>query len=169
MVDGSSIKASRRVLMEVPYFQAMFSKEPEDIAYTLSEDSSSAVMVVMMILHHKLSQLPLAMRTRQLFDLATTCNKYDIVDIISAHVDSRMWIDAHWRDHTPDDRRWERWLWILHVFRTTGDNFWRYERVKDVLAANIKIQNESWTFEGEANYYRDLETNTALQIEGLGG
>jgi hypothetical protein len=67
----------------------MLLGEQEDNNHLLPEDSPDAVVVVMTILHHKPSQLPLNMSTSQLFDHATIYNKYDITDIVS-----RMWIGA---------------------------------------------------------------------------
>lgn len=168
--DDSKIKASRQVLMEVASFERIFSGEEQmSPSYALPEDDPNAVLVVMKILHHKPSQLPLTMSTGQLFDLATICHKYIVTDIVLAHVDYRMWIDTHWSSDAPNDRRWEEWLWILHVFKGTAENFWRNERLMEVLAANIMVQDNCWTLKRELHLCKVAEIRNAPHIHGLDG
>jgi hypothetical protein len=171
MKDGSSIRISRHVLMEVPYFSTLLSQEPDRLSYGLPEDEPHAMRILMSILHHKPSQLPVALSTKHLFDLATISSKYNFTDIISAHVECRPWICKLWGDDKPQDEELGTWLWILHIFHTTKQNSWRYKRVLEILAANMIYQNEEdcWILGRHEHRLQFLRIESAAHREVING
>jgi hypothetical protein len=140
-----TVKVSKSVLKEVPYFSKLFSKEWDQLEHSLLGDDAFALRVVLTVLHHKPHLLPSSMSTWQLFDLATVCDKYNVVDIVSPYVESGKWIAALWENNKPCDGVWEPWLWILFVFRSKGERAVpRYGMILDVLAANMSFRDGSW-------------------------
>jgi hypothetical protein len=171
MEDRSSITVSRHVLMEVPYFSAFFSKESERPSYDLPEDDPYAMRILMTILHHKSAQLPAAMSTKQLFDLATISNKYDVTDIISAHVECRAWICKLWYHDKPHNGEWGTWLWILYTFHATKLNRSRYTHVLEALAANMIHHKESdwWVLGTHEHRLQFSRIESARHVEKING
>jgi hypothetical protein len=160
--DGSSISVSKRVLVQVPFFYKFFSKKAEQQSYSLLEDDSLAIQVVMAIFHHKPCQLPSAMTTQQLFGLATVCKKYGFTNIVSAHVECQAWITTLWHQIEPRDGDWEIWLYILRVFQATTENRCRYQHVIHVLAMNTVYHGGCWVLR------RDQRQREISPIESAG-
>jgi hypothetical protein len=145
--DDSCVKVSKSLLMEVPYFQDLFSRNWEPSEYRLFAYQPDAMKILMAILHHKLHRLPGFLSTTQLFHLATVCDKCNVTDLVLPHVDSRMWVTRLWKDGKPCDMSWEQWLWILHVFpTTTTEKGPQRERVLDVLSAGAILYEDCWFF-----------------------
>jgi hypothetical protein len=163
---GLYVRVSRGALTQVPYFEKYFSKKWEHADYNLLEDDTQAICVLLAIIHHKPSKLPVSMSTNQLFDLATVCDKYDVTDIALPHVVLHGWIDALWEEKLkPCDGKWEPWLWILSVFsKPRTDLVLRRERVLDVLAANMTQQEGRWVFGKDSTfcYVSDIESPNDL-------
>jgi hypothetical protein len=155
--------------MEVPYFRNFFSAKWEQPKYTLLGDNIFAVRVVLIILHHKPHLLPSSMSTRQLFNLATVCDKYDVTDIVVAYVQYYGWISAHWKNRKPYEDEWETWLWTLYVFHPTRTEWEgpRYEWVIDVLAANLTRQGDHWIIQRRNGFCRVSDIECPNQLAPL--
>jgi hypothetical protein len=92
----------------------------------------------------------------QLFHFATVCEKYNTIEIVSPYLESRNWISALWKHNKPCDGSWATWLWILYVFQTRAEEHSAsYERVLDVLAANMSLRDGHWVIE-EGNSFCDV-------------
>jgi hypothetical protein len=151
--------------MEVPYFNNFFSNKWEQPTHSLLGDDPSALRVLLTILHHKPHSLPLSMSPMQLFGLATVCDKYATTEIVSPYLESRNWIGALWKPDKPCDSSWAIWLWILYIFRTrVEENSSRYERVLDVLAANMRLRDGHWIIEEGNSFFKvsDIECPSKL-------
>jgi hypothetical protein len=125
--------------------------------------------ILMTILDHKPSQLPVAISTKQLFDLATVSSKCDVVGSISAQVECQTWIRKLWHHDRPHDGEWGTWLWILHTFHTTEEDSWRYERVLEALAASMIFYNNSWVLGRVEHRLQFSRIQSALHTESING
>jgi hypothetical protein len=160
--EETCLWVSKIALMKIPSFREMFSKEWEQSEHHLYRDDLDALKVMMAILHHRPSVLPVSMSTMQLSNLATVCEKYSVADIISPHVESSRWIDNLWKDGEPCDGIWEAWLWILDVFPTkTTEKYPRREKVLDMFAANAILHEGFWTLK-RGEYYCDISQIRSL-------
>jgi hypothetical protein len=147
--DGTSINVSKGVLMQVPYFYTLLLKKLGQQSCSFLEDDPFAIQIAMTILHHKPYQLLSAMTAQQLFGLAIVCRKYDITNIVSAHVECGACITKLWDQNGPHDGDWEMWLYILQVFQTMEENRCRYQHVLDVLAMNTAYVDGCWVLRGD--------------------
>jgi hypothetical protein len=129
--------------MEVPYFNAFFSKPRKQPKYNLSDDHPLALRIVLAILHYKPEFLPSHITFRVLTQLATICNKYGTTDLISPYVESRNWMNDCWEKDKPSVRLWVIWLRVAYKEKGNGI----YGKVLDVLAANIRMQDGKWCLE----------------------
>lgn len=152
-IGNSSVKVSKGIMRYIPYFNRLFSKEWETQEYSLSEDDPFALKILLAIVHFKGRFLPSSISLTQLYGLALVCDKYDTKDLILHYAESLGWISALWKDGKPRPERgtrsWASWLWICHVFKTNKKkDSERYERVLDVLAANMGELDKVWYVEG---------------------
>jgi hypothetical protein len=136
--------------MQLPYFNAFFSKTWEQPTYSLSEDHPFALRIVLAILHHKPELLPSRITFHVLAQLATVCDKYDTAELVSPYVESRNWMNTLWKTDKASVRMWATWLCVAHIFRTKNDKEKGNRicgKVMDVLAANIRLQDGKWCLE----------------------
>jgi hypothetical protein len=150
IADGSLIKVSKTILMQVLYFNTFFSKTGEQPTYSLSGDHPLAFRIVLAVLHHKLELLPSRITFRVLAQLAAVCDKYGTTDLVLPHVESRNWMNDLWKEEKPTIRSWTSWLRAAYIFRTRnskekGNSI--YRKVLDVLAANLRMQDGKWYLE----------------------
>jgi hypothetical protein len=87
--DDSSVKVSKAIMRYVLYFNAFFSKEWEQSAYSLSGDDPFALKVLLAILHHRVDLLPSDITHSQLYRIALVCDKYGTTDVVSHYIESR--------------------------------------------------------------------------------
>jgi hypothetical protein len=149
IADGS-VKVSKTILMEVPYFNTFFSKPWKQPTYSLSDDHPLALRIVLAILHHKPELLPLSITFRVLAQLATICNRYSTTDLILPYVESRSWMNDLWKEDKPSPRSWARWLYVAYVLRTRDNKEQGNSicgKILDVFAANIRKQDGKWCLE----------------------
>jgi hypothetical protein len=172
--DDSSVKVSKAIMRYVLYFNAFFSKEWEQSAYSLSGDDPFALKVLFAILHHRADLLPSDITHSQLYRIALVCDKYGTNDVVSHYIESRDWISTLWKDGKPCLERglksWASWLWICYVFQTKkGKGSERYERVLDVLAANMYLRVNDWYIEGRNSFIRASTIECPSTLDSLTG
>lgn len=145
--DADYYRVSTHVLEEVPWFRKFLSRNWKQTRYHLPEDHPLAVRIVFLILHHQPSRIPVSMLSSDLFHLATLCDKYDITDIVVPHVENHRWIENLWDHGKPCGRDWQSWVWILGGLYHTEERCRKLSTVLDVIAANIRVEDDEWIFE----------------------
>jgi hypothetical protein len=117
-VSSSVIRLSSPVwnaMLTGPYIESNLSKIP------FPEDSPSAFLIILQILHYKFNSLPKEMTLQQIIELAQICDKYDLVSIVGP------WLPA-WTSPYPKGmnlKEWlignENWLYVAWVFGYEDD------------------------------------------------
>jgi hypothetical protein len=152
--DGSTVEARRGDLMEVPYFNNLFKKEPKYREHHLHEDSPHSIRVLLTVLNQRSAGLFTTMSVAQLSELATLCDKYDISHIFSS-VETCRWINALWKDDKPINGDWETWLAILETFKQSTLR----EKVISVLATNMFVSEGEWIIAREDGLHSISQIN----------
>jgi hypothetical protein len=155
-------KVSKYVLTEVPWFNKFFAEQQEPPKYeSVSKEQEEKLLMyyfpgnaepvplhtLFLILHHKLHLLPTFIFELELFQIATVCIEYDVADIVVPHVEAKKWIENLWEDNKPIDGDWVGWLKVLRQFYRIEERCPKLAIVLDVIAANMHLEDDGWTFE----------------------
>ncbi|KAF2844513.1 hypothetical protein T440DRAFT_484134 [Plenodomus tracheiphilus IPT5] len=141
---GVRFDVSRYVLEEAGCFGALLKTDGDSPPYQLEKESTDALRILILILHHKpCNSTYSTLATQTVYNFATLCEKYGLATLMAPHVET--WIGMLWGKHgRPNDRDWMAWLWILEVFHPKSEQL---ERVLDVVAANMREDAGNWVFE----------------------
>ncbi|KAF2028960.1 hypothetical protein EK21DRAFT_90177 [Setomelanomma holmii] len=162
--SDTCVMINREVLLLLPYFQARLVDEGGD---SLLEDDPDAFHIIMIILHHRPSSLPLAMDSNGLLQLALLCKKYDVVDIVSPHVAYHGWVTKLWEGLKPVEKTSKDWFRILSTFEVhlVLEN----DCMADLIAANIYEQDGKWLWGTAEEVDGVLDIGTWITTPGLLG
>jgi hypothetical protein len=117
-VSSSAIRMSCpawNAMLTGPYIESGLSE------ISLPEDSPSALLIILQIIHYKFNNIPKALTLQQMVELAQICDKYDLVSLVGPWL--RAWTSPHRKRMVLKDWLMDNvdWFYVAWVFGYEAD------------------------------------------------